>query len=60
MKSIDYITIRVGLKYLVLFEDDFIDHDVDKTMTYLFNFLSLLYDEQFFDIKYQQHDFIGE
>lgn len=58
MKSIDYITVRVGMKYIVLFEDDFIDHDADKTMTYLYHILILLYDEQFFDIKFQTHDFI--
>lgn len=58
MKSIDYITVRVGMKFIVLFEDDFVDHDVDKTMTYLYHILSLLYDEQFFDIKFQTHEFI--
>ena len=60
MMTVEYITIRVGLKFIVLFGDDFIDSDPDKTMTYLYHFLSLLYDEGYFDIKYQQHEFIGE
>ena len=60
MKGIDYITIRVGLKFIVLFEDDFIDHNPDKTMKYLHDFLSLLYDEQYFEVSFQQHEFIEE
>lgn len=58
MKSIDYITVRVGLKFIVLFENDFIDNDPEKTMNYLYHFLSLIYDEEFFDIKFQVHDFV--
>lgn len=60
MESIDYITIRVGLKHIVLFQDDFINGDPDKTMKYLYMILSLLYEEQMFDITFQTHDFIGE
>ncbi len=60
MKSIDYITVRVGLKNIVLFEDDFINGDPDKTMKYLYMILSLLYDEQMIDISFHSHDFVGE
>lgn len=60
MKGIEYITVRVGLKFIVLFQDDFIDNDYIITMKYLKYFLSLLYDKDYFDVIYQSHDFIGE
>jgi hypothetical protein len=60
MGSINYITIRVGLKNIVLFQDDFINNDPDKTMKYLYMILTLLYDEQMIDISFHSHDFIEE
>ena len=60
MKGIEYITVRVGLKFIVLFQDDFIDNDYIVTMKYLKYFLSLIYDKDYFDVTYNCHDFIGE
>ena len=58
MKTIEYITVRIGLKITVLFENDFIDNDPDKTMSYLYHFLGLLYDDGYYEISYKQHEFI--
>lgn len=61
MKSIDYITVRVGLKFIVLFEDDFINHNVEQTIKYLHNFLYTLYPEGTeIEVMYHCHDFIGD
>ena len=60
MKGIEYITVRVGLKFIVLFQDDFIDNDYIITMKYLKYFLSLIYDKEYFEVTYHCHDFIGE
>lgn len=57
MKDFEYITIRVGLKFVVLFKDEFIDNDGVKTYNYLKHFLQVLYDDEFYDIDLKFHEF---